>query len=291
MGAPGGRPASVRAVLGRDPGLPAVGAGRGRGGPDHGRGADRDPRAPRRCWPCSSCATTPSAATGTWSIVDCAPTAETLRLLALPEALGLVHDPRLRRTAPDGPGAAPGADACRRSADAGGLRVRGRSSGCTRDLEQVQQILTEKDSTVRLVLTPETVVVAEARRSLTTLSLYGYRVDGVIANRVFPAGRGRRVARGLGRVPAAGARRGPPVVRRPADLARRATAPDEPVGSDALAGFAETAYDGADPLAVPTRGGAADDHPHQHRGRPADRAPVRPGRRTSTSPATVTSWS
>ena len=31
------------------------------------------------------------------------------------------------------------------------------------------------------MLTPERVVVAEARRSLTTLSLYGYRVDGVIA--------------------------------------------------------------------------------------------------------------
>src|SRR4029077_18033641 len=57
-----------------------------------------------------------------------------------------------------------------------------------REREQVHQILTEKDATVRLVLTPETVVVAEARRSLTTLSLYGYRVDGVIANRVFPAG-------------------------------------------------------------------------------------------------------
>ena len=37
------------------------------------------------------------------------------------------------------------------------------------------------------MLTPETVVVAEARRSLTTLSLFGYRVDGVVANRVFPA--------------------------------------------------------------------------------------------------------
>jgi hypothetical protein len=39
---------------------------------------------------------------------------------------------------------------------------------------------------VRVVLTPEAVVVAEARRSLTMLSLFGYRVDGVIANRVFP---------------------------------------------------------------------------------------------------------
>ena len=40
---------------------------------------------------------------------------------------------------------------------------------------------------MRLVLTPENVVLAEARRSYTTLSLFGYRVDGVVANRVFPA--------------------------------------------------------------------------------------------------------
>ena len=39
---------------------------------------------------------------------------------------------------------------------------------------------------IRLVLTPEQVVLAEARRSLTTLSLFGYRVDGVVVNRVFP---------------------------------------------------------------------------------------------------------
>jgi arsenite-transporting ATPase len=31
-------------------------------------------------------------------------------------------------------------------------------------------------------------VVAEARRTLTSLSLYGYRVDGIVANRVMPAG-------------------------------------------------------------------------------------------------------
>ena len=40
---------------------------------------------------------------------------------------------------------------------------------------------------MRLVLTPEQVVLAEARRSYTTLSLFGYRVDGVVANRVFPS--------------------------------------------------------------------------------------------------------
>ena len=43
-------------------------------------------------------------------------------------------------------------------------------------------------TSVRLVLTPESVVVAEARRTFTALSLYGYALDLVIANRVFPAG-------------------------------------------------------------------------------------------------------
>ena len=55
-------------------------------------------------------------------------------------------------------------------------------------LLDVQQVLQAPETTVRLVLTPESVVVAEARRAFTQLALYGYRVDGVIANRVFDAG-------------------------------------------------------------------------------------------------------
>ena len=54
------------------------------------------------------------------------------------------------------------------------------------ELDQVRALLTGPDAGVRLVLTPEQVVLAEARRSFTTLSLFGYRVDGVVANRVFP---------------------------------------------------------------------------------------------------------
>jgi len=55
-----------------------------------------------------------------------------------------------------------------------------------RELDEVRELLSGPGSSVRLVLTPETVVLAEARRSYTTLSLFGYRVDGVVANRVFP---------------------------------------------------------------------------------------------------------
>ena len=182
-------------------------------------------------------------------IVDCAPTAETLRLLALPEALGWYMSrvfgvqrrviralrPVLTRAA----GVPMPEDAVFEAVE----RLH-------RDLEQVQQILSEKESTVRLVLTPESVVVAEARRSLTTLSLYGYRVDGVIANRVFPEGEGDAWRQGW----VASQQSVLAEVRQSfADLPiwRSEYRPGEPVGMDALAGLAEAAYDGADPLAVP----------------------------------------
>jgi arsenite-transporting ATPase len=192
------------------------------------------------------------AVSGAWDviIVDCAPTAETLRLLALPEALGWymtrvfgVQRRVIRALRPVLTRAA-GVPMPEDSVFDAVERLH-------RDLEQVQQILSEKDSTVRLVLTPEAVVVAEARRSLTTLSLYGYRVDGVIANRVFPEGEGDAWREGW-------------VASQRAVLAevqqsfaelpiwRSEYRPGEPVGTDALASLAEAAYDGADPLAVPT---------------------------------------
>lgn len=192
------------------------------------------------------------ALSGAWDviIVDCAPTAETLRLLALPEALGWYMNrlfgvqrrvvrslrPVLTRAA----GVPMPADSVFEAVE----RLH-------RDLEEVQRILSEEHSTIRLVLTPEAVVVAEARRSLTTLSLYGYRVDGVIANRVFPQGEGDAWRQGW----VASQDKVLAEVRQSfADLPiwRSDYRPGEPVGTDALASLAEAAYDGADPLAVPT---------------------------------------
>jgi len=125
---------------------------------------------------------------GAWDVivVDCAPTAETLRLLALPEALGWY----MQRVVP-----------LQRKVVKALKPVLTRAAGVPmpgdtvfdaierlhRELEEVRDLLTGPDASVRLVLTPEKVVLAEARRSWTTLSLYGYRVDGVVANRVFPA--------------------------------------------------------------------------------------------------------
>ena len=191
---------------------------------------------------------------GEWAgvIVDCAPTAETLRLLALPEALGWymtrvfgVQRRVVRALRPVLTRAA-GVPMPEDSVFDAVERLHA-------DLEHVQQILTEKDATVRLVLTPEAVVVAEARRSLTTLSLYGYRVDGVIANRVFPEGEGdawrERWVTAQKSVLAE-------VRQSFADLPiwRSGYRADEPMGVAALASFAEAAYDGHDPLALPEGG-------------------------------------
>jgi arsenite-transporting ATPase len=41
-------------------------------------------------------------------------------------------------------------------------------------------------TSVRLVVNPERMVIAEARRTYTYLSLFGYRVDAVVVNRLLP---------------------------------------------------------------------------------------------------------
>src|SRR5262249_36637101 len=54
-------------------------------------------------------------------------------------------------------------------------------------LAGVREILTDgRRTSVRLVVNPEGVVIAEARRTHTYLSLFGYHVDAVVANRLLP---------------------------------------------------------------------------------------------------------
>lgn len=124
---------------------------------------------------------------GTWDliVIDCAPSAETLRLLALPEALGWYmnklfgHQRRLVRAFGPVLSKATGMPMPRDDVFEALERLHS-------ELAEVHEFLTSASASVRMVLTPEQVVVAEARRLLTTLSLYGFRVDGIIANRIFP---------------------------------------------------------------------------------------------------------
>jgi arsenite-transporting ATPase len=127
------------------------------------------------------------AASPAWDlvVVDCAPTAETLRLLALPEALAW-HLERLL------PGQRALLRTFRPAAAAATCmplpapEVVGTLRRWSAEMREVHQLLTSERASVRLVLTPERVVIAESRRTWTSLSLYGFAVDQVIVNRVFP---------------------------------------------------------------------------------------------------------
>jgi arsenite-transporting ATPase len=119
-------------------------------------------------------------------VVDCAPTAETLRLLSLPEAMNWYIErifpverrvvktirPLLSRIT-----SMPIADD----------RIFAAVERLHRNLDGVRQLLVnDRMSSVRLVVNPEKMVIAEARRTYTYLSLFGYRVDAVIVNRIIP---------------------------------------------------------------------------------------------------------
>ncbi len=119
-------------------------------------------------------------------VVDCAPTAETIRLLSLPEILSWYMDrvfetqrrvTRLARPVLDKLTSLPIA----------GDRVFAAIRSFYERLDGVRDLLVDGEITsARLVVNPERMVVAEARRTFTYLSLFGYHVDAVIANRMLP---------------------------------------------------------------------------------------------------------
>jgi arsenite/tail-anchored protein-transporting ATPase len=129
-----------------------------------------------------------AAETGPWEVVvvDCGPTAETLRLLGLPEAVaGYVERlfPAHRRAV--------------RGLLAGLSSGRAPSAAWDATIDALDELADQLGSlralladptrcSIRLVLTPERVVAAETRRTLTALALHGLHVDGIVVNRIVP---------------------------------------------------------------------------------------------------------
>jgi arsenite-transporting ATPase len=119
-------------------------------------------------------------------IVDCAPTAETIRLLSLPDVLGWYMDRVFETQRRVTKLARPVLDRLT-SLPIAGDRVFAAIRKFYDRLDGVRDLLIDGDITsARLVVNPERMVVAEARRTFTYLSLFGYHVDAVVANRMLP---------------------------------------------------------------------------------------------------------
>jgi len=117
------------------------------------------------------------AASGRWDriVVDCASTADALRMLTLPATFGLYVDrawPRHRRLSI-------GADDARSAAL---VELLERISA---SVDRLSALLTDRALvSAHLVLTPERVVAAEAVRTLGSLALMGVRTEELIVNQV-----------------------------------------------------------------------------------------------------------
>jgi len=119
-------------------------------------------------------------------IVDCAPTGETLRLLSFPDVaswwLEKVFPWERRVVAATRPLARTFLDVPLPS-DA----VFDDVQRLVQNLVAMNEILRDRGATsVRLVMSPDRMVIKEAMRTFTYLNLYGYLTDAVIVNRVFP---------------------------------------------------------------------------------------------------------
>jgi arsenite-transporting ATPase len=119
-------------------------------------------------------------------VVDCAPTAETLRLLSLPEVLSwyfekvLPTERRLMKAAR--PILSRFTDLPLPQDD-----VFTTAQSVFESIEGVKELMADpKVTSARLVVNPEKMVIDEARRTYSYLGLFGYGVDGVVVNRVLP---------------------------------------------------------------------------------------------------------
>ncbi|MFW6127766.1 MAG: ArsA family ATPase [Halobacteriota archaeon] len=129
-------------------------------------------------------------------ILDCAPTGETLRLLSVPEVakwymnrfFGIekrlmkyvkpVAEPMFKLPLPQ-------------------EEVMDKIQEMYVKMGNLKEILEGESTVVRIVMNPEKMVIKESERAFTYLNLFGYKVDCVIVNKVFPEQAGDYFSRWL----------------------------------------------------------------------------------------------
>ena len=181
-------------------------------------------------------------------IVDCAPTGETLRLLSFPDVARWWLQKVFPQSSQMLNAARPFARAML-DVSLPGEEVLDDVQRLISNLIAMNEILRDNESvSVRLVMTPDRMVVDEARRTFTYLNLYGYLTDAVIVNRVFPEEVGayfgpwrERQLAALADVEAAFA---------PVPVLRAPYFGEEVVGGEMLDRLGARVFEGLDPSAV-----------------------------------------
>ncbi len=183
-------------------------------------------------------------------IVDCAPTGAALRLLTVPEMAraGLRLVLRVQRALASV--VTPVAQSLVAVPLPGSAVFRDAEQLIFRRLAGLRTLLGDKRASVRLVVTPERMVIDEALRARTDLALFELGCDAVVMNRLLPEGAaheayfrdwGRLQAERLAEVEARFA---------PLPVLRSPLAPDEVIGVPALARHGEALFAGHAPDAV-----------------------------------------
>lgn len=119
-------------------------------------------------------------------IVDCAPTGETLSLLKYPEMLSNFIEKVLPIKRKGAKIAGPAMEKI--------MKIPMPEDNVFDDIEYVmskmdrlQNLMLNKDIvSLRIVTTPEKIVINEAKRNFTCLHLYNYNVDAIIVNKIYP---------------------------------------------------------------------------------------------------------
>lgn len=119
-------------------------------------------------------------------IVDCAPTGETLSLLKYPERLSDFMEKVLPIKRKGVKYAGPAVEKM--------LKIPMPEDNVFDDIEVVMErmrrlqelLLNKKVVSLRIVTTPEHIVIQEAKRNFTCLNLFNYNVDAIVVNRIYP---------------------------------------------------------------------------------------------------------